>query len=175
MRISDTFEEILNGDFTGSKRILLEKMLDFTFMDENKEKEKSKNIKCKIFIGNIDRCTKIKRDIYGGLEGFGTVDSDGPIKIEKETYKKDAILLEVDEDKFVDYSYFTSFGHLKEVVECVSTNTPLDNVILKTSISHVGSLFIDPTSLKPINDIETAYDEISCKKFVKTRKKQTTI
>lgn len=68
----------------------------------------------RIFIGDIRRCTGVRRNIVGKIEGFGTVDTFGSMEIDSDIYKNQALLVEVDDDKYVDINYFTCFDDLRK-------------------------------------------------------------
>lgn len=106
----------------------------------------------RIFIGDIRRCTGVRRNIVGKIEGFGTVDTFGSMEIDSDIYKNQALLVEVDDDKYVDINYFTCFDDLRKVMECVANNVPFDDVILNDLETRVGKLFVDPTSLISLAD-----------------------
>ncbi|MGM9849270.1 MAG: hypothetical protein ACI31V_00050 [Bacilli bacterium] len=106
----------------------------------------------RIFIGDIGRCTGVRRNIVGKIEGFGTVDTFGSMEIDSDIYKNQALLVEVDDDKYVDINYFTCFDDLRKVMECVANNVPFDDVILNDLETRVGKLFVDPTSLISLAD-----------------------
>lgn len=106
----------------------------------------------RIFIGDIRRCTGVRRNIVGKIEEFGTVDTFGSMEIDSDIYKNQALLVEVDDDKYVDINYFTCFDDLRKVMECVANNVPFDDVILNDLETRVGKLFVDPTSLISLAD-----------------------
>lgn len=108
----------------------------------------------RVFVGDIRRCTGVRRTVYGELEGFGTIDKFGSIEIDSEIYKKDALLLEVTDDKYVDFSYFNCYEDLMRVIACVKLKEPLENVILSDFEIVEGMLFVDPTSLRSFDSVK---------------------
>ena len=128
-------------------------------------------IKNRIFIGNINKCIKFRKNVYGEFKGLGIIDQYGSMEIDSELFQKDVILVEVEEDKYVDFNYFVSYKNFKTIVECISTKTPLENVILNTFETNEGSLFVDPTSLKSFEQIQQVTHNV----LLKNLKKQATI
>jgi hypothetical protein len=121
-----------------------------------------------MFIGDIKKCVEyhLKSSNLSKENdniGFGYCRS--------EVVKKHAILLKVAENKYIDFDYFTCCKDYKDIVKCVSSNTPLDDIILCTFATHREGLFVDTGSLKSVYEIEQVPDKFFNKSFVQAAKR----
>jgi len=142
--------------------------------------------KSKLFVGNIKICTKYEVETVQVFDKNKFIRKVKYSDCKSEIFKEGAILFKVGKNKYIDFDYFTCCKDYLNIVTCINTKTPLDNIILNTFETHKGGLFVDSESLVQIEDYEDIPDIVSDKRLVRkilteknkkvkkiTKKKQT--
>jgi len=125
-------------------------------------------VKKRIYIGDIRKCTGRESKTLVICESAGVIDKIGCWDWKSEIVKKNAILLKVCKDKYIDFDYFNCCKDYFDIITCINTKSFLDNVILDTFGSHFDGLFVDPDSLISIDSYEDIPDKIPNKAIVKS-------
>jgi hypothetical protein len=117
-----------------------------------------------IFVGDIRVCTKydthtiLTTETYIGDTCIGS-DSFGHIEKEDELYKKGAILLKTKNGGYVDLDNLNMQLQLYMAImsknEAFYPSSYPQNLIMMTSASYQGSLFVDTQTLKPYKEIQS--------------------
>jgi len=120
-----------------------------------------------IFRGDIKICTSyetytsIVSEAYIGDQCIGR-DCLGHIELDSEFYKRNAILLRIRRDKYVDLNRIASIlDYIKIYLESRRKGFYLEDLAISTRPWSKGSLFVDEKSLKPYFDNMKQVSDIS--------------
>lgn len=126
-----------------------------------------------IFIGNIRKCTKyethttISSSAHIGnqcilRESFGYIDE------ENELYKKNAVLIKIENGGYVDLERFNSIlDYIKIYRDITKNGYRLGGLMMSTSAYSIDSLFVDEKSLKPYYGDNQQINDISVRQLKK--------
>lgn len=124
-----------------------------------------------IFIGDIKKCTKYETHTtfstysYFGDQCIGG-GSVGYIEEETELYKKNAILIKVRDNRYVDLEQLNSIlNYIKIFLHMVDKSQYLGELIMPTCAYYKNSLFVDEKSLKPYYNDNLQISDISVRKL----------
>lgn len=128
-----------------------------------------------IFIGSIKKCIKYEEHpIFSSCMSIGNEpifeDYFGSITVESEMYKKDAILLKVDNSGYVDIDNLNNLFNYINVYKNINNNGfTLGGLIMTTSPYCEGSLFVDTNddTFRPYYDKDNKAENVSILKLRK--------
>ena len=117
-----------------------------------------------ILIGDIKKCTRYKEHTTFSINTGDIIDRIGYTETEGEVYKKDAVILKMNNGGYIDIDNYNTIGKLR----ILTSRSKLGGLVLSKFASYEGCLYID--NLKPYFNDQLQVNKILVKQLKKQRK-----